>query len=422
MSSALQNVTNTAVSETKPFGAKGGASIDGLAKTEAKVGTSDGSTFDGGMKTKIHQEDDTDVHRGQGEENGGEAGKKKKRKKKKKKKAKSTRTDEDIARELGLIPLKAPEVDNVQNSLDRDDAPKVEKEGHVEEPQEHYVEPLKKPIVIYPPTPPPGTQQSTGVEEAAVPPSAPSIESDYVMVNKSSPPPLPPARPAPPASASTPMPTPTKPNADVMTPMAHIDLGNLRVDDGQMNELDTPNPKVIAQRLSGRAVENDNDIDKKPAARKLSSPKSGGGKYSAWDNYEAIDRFGSSPEKAAPGSWSCTVCTLLNDKPHAAVCECCGSARPQEPAKDEGMASFSGADRTLAQHRRSSWGCKACSFENEVVSSKKCEVCETVRDDDDGFAMCVEVKGDSPAKSAHKNKKKKGAFGFVKSLFGFGKK
>jgi hypothetical protein len=189
------------------------------------------------------------------------------------------------------------------------------------------------------------------------------------------------------------------------TPGAHINLGSLHEE--EKVELDTPDQKQIARALSGGS--NVTDF-------------SGDGFASSYAGYDNITRLEASPAKLAKNQWVCTTCTVVNEKQHAWVCECCGAQR-----KDGKVATPDAKERKgkPVQKCRGGWSCKACSFENAEMSKKRCEMCNTRRDDDDAFEMGIEMpaekvkgRGERGEKGEAGAKKKKGIFGRIKSIFG----
>ena len=277
--------------------------------------------------------------------------------------------EDDVARELGLIPIPAPEAP----------APSVQdSEAPVKE----------TPIWEYPPTPPPGKQQP--IEE---PVEESDDTSDFDII-----------------------PTPTKPAAAALlspvctkTPshMHDIHLGELAEE--SKVELDTPDQRKIAHSLSGGMASGrtsalyEDDIDDDDS-------------YAQWAQYETVTKLSASPQKLRSNEWVCNTCTVVNTKKHAWVCECCGTGRPSAAPPTPDKAEREPNQRV--QHARKSWECKSCSFDNELAKhSKRCEMCATKRDDDSAFEMSIEV--DSPVAVVKDKKKKKGKLfaSFFKSIF-----
>ena len=211
------------------------------------------------------------------------------------------------------------------------------------------------------------------------------------------------------------------------TPMAHIRHGSLARED-EKTEIDTPSEASVVNDMCGgryarksqssssdETHESDDNFSSSldsAAAAAAAKRISDDDEYSQWAAYDHVifHTVPAGPAKAVnlkANEWRCDTCTLVNAKEFAWVCEACGTARKKAAAKAEQKAAAkaeqqeeedakkgteAGSKKVPIQRRQSSWGCKACSFENEVIGAKCCEVCETARDiDETTFEMTIEV-------------------------------
>ncbi|GMI14335.1 hypothetical protein TrLO_g2480 [Triparma laevis f. longispina] len=195
--------------------------------------------------------------------------------------------------------------------------------------------------------------------------------------------------------------------------------------DSEMTELDTPDERSIVRNLTRNLSLTSKEeelegstIGYAEPAKKSSIDKND--KHSAWNNYEMVDRA-SSPAKLGNG-WTCNSCTFFNSKQHAWVCECCGSAKGRQQGlcqcENPPTLGLGLGGKVEKLEKAISWSCKACSFENETMSARKCEICDSKRDADElGFQMQVEM--EVKEEDVMEAKKKQG---ILKKIVGFFKR
>ncbi|GMH74171.1 hypothetical protein TrST_g14346 [Triparma strigata] len=397
--------------------------------------------------------------------NAGQKKKKKKKNKKKKNAAKSNeKKEEEVALDLGLVPLKASEeVSNQQGGKTEGETTNEVKQDSGSEAVleqgnstgEDVTDDVVAPIIVEFPTPPPGKQQQQSnsednndegyvvVEDRTDLWSNLGVESSNTPKGVGS---LPGPFKAKGAAAEKFVPKSVSPvkkelgrssiqdfftdeikeevkitlKEEVCTP--NVDLLKISgpEEEEEMKELDTPDERKIVRNLTrnsslGLDFSSDSDSD---VPLTVGAPSTSNSKHSAWNNYEFVSKESSSPSKSLPG-WTCNSCTFFNSKQHAWVCECCGSAKGCQPTVHGCNAPTLGLGLggKVNLDRPKSWSCKACSFENEKMNARKCEVCDSKRDTAElGFQMQMEKEVDEE-EGKEKGKEKKGFFKKVMSIF-----
>jgi len=171
------------------------------------------------------------------------------------------------------------------------------------------------------------------------------------------------------------------------TPMTHIKLGELEIDsEEEKAELDTPNEKKLVRKLTKKgssmleAMELDSEI-KKMKKGSIGGAAKGG---TLEDKYGAWNDYEYISRMEGSGS------SPQKLKSNQWVCNLCTLVNDKEHAlvcKACGGAR-KGEDKDNEVEK---WECKNCTFHNTDMGRKKCEMCFQKRENEAAFEMEIEI-------------------------------